>query len=129
MGMTWPEIAGCLRKEMTTVQAERVGSILGVWRDKQGREVDGFHAAFERGGTRLVLQCEVGDFERLDAKVATAVKHGMENVLLIGRIVAIRSSLDVMRLSRSRLEEGAQKLVARAIKARQGSVEALAGDA
>ena len=123
--MTWPEIAGLLRKNLVSITTERQGALAGVWREKENREVDGFVATYERGGTKLALQCEVGDLERIDAKVAAAMTKGLGDVVIHGRMGSIRDTLDVMTLNRTKLEEAAKGLVARAIRARQGDVAAL----
>jgi hypothetical protein len=124
--MTWPEIAGLLRKHMTQVTSERQGALVGVWHDKEsGRLLDGFQAAYERGGTKLALQCEVGDLERIDAKVAAAMTKGLGDVIIHGRYGSIRDTLDVMSLNRVKLEDGAKALVLRAIRAQKGDVAAL----
>ena len=124
--MTWPEIAGLLRKNLVSISAERQGVLAGVWREKDtGREVDGFVASYERGGTKLALQCEVGDLERIEAKVAAAMTKGLGDVIVHGRVGSIRDTLDVMTLNRTKLDDAARALVTRAIRARQGDVAAL----
>ena len=124
--MTWPEIAGLLRKHLSSVTSERQGALAGTWREKDsGREVDGFMASYERGGTKLALQCEVGDLERIDPKVAAAMTKGLGDVIIHGRYGSIRDTLDVMSLNRVKLEDGARALVQRAIRAQQGDLAAL----
>jgi hypothetical protein len=123
--MNWPEIASCLRKDMPTVSHERVGAIAGVFKDKSGRLIDGFQATFERGGTKLVLQCEIGDLERLDAKLVEAIRREPQLVVVAGRIVSLKTMLDVMSLNRTKLSDGAASIAARALRAQQGAIDAL----
>jgi hypothetical protein len=110
---------------MGSVSAERVGAIAGVYKDKAGRMIDGFQAAFERGGTKLVLTCEIGDVEKLDPKVIAAIKQDPQSVALNGRTVCLKAMLDVMSLTRARLTESAASLTARALRLQQGSVDGL----
>jgi hypothetical protein len=123
--MNWPEIASCLRKDMSSVAQERVGAIAGTYKDKNGRLLDGFQANFERGGTKLVLQCEIGDLEKLDPKVVEAIKKDPQSVVLSGRTVSLKTMLDVMSLNRAKLTEGASAIAARALRVQQGGVDAL----
>src|SRR5688500_9603641 len=123
--MNWPEIASCLRKDMTNVSQERVGAIVGVYKDKGGRLFDGFQANFERGGTKLVLQCEIGDLEKLDPKLVEAIKKYPQSVVMNGRMVSLKIMLDVMSLNRAKLQDGAASIVARALRAQQGGIDAL----
>jgi hypothetical protein len=125
VGLNWPEIASCQRKDMGSVTEERVGGIFGTYKDKSGRLVEGFQATFERGGTKLSLQCEIGDLENLDAKVVAALHADPQNAVINGRMAGLKILLDVMSLTRAKLQDGAASLTSRALKARHGAVEAL----
>lgn len=121
--MNWPEIAASLRK-VWNVTSEKVGHVAGTWKDKAGNERLGFTASYERGGTKLVLVVEVEDFEALDAAIAARVKQGIENVFLIGRMVAMRQTLDTARLTRVTLEAAAAALAERAVDLKRGRLTA-----
>src|SRR5688572_20878037 len=123
--MNWPEIASCLRRDMPTVSHERVGAIGGVFKDKSGRLVAGFQASFERGGTKLVLTCEVGDLEKLEPKLVEAMRREPQSVVLNGRMVSLKTTLDVMSLNRGKLQDGAASIVSRALRAAQGNLDAI----
>jgi hypothetical protein len=122
--MNWPQIAACLRNHLREVHKEAQGSIHGQWWDRPGSPLYGFHANTERGGTKLVMTVEVGDFEELDGKVAAAIKQGMPNVTLAGRVVMMKQVVDVMSTTAAKLDEAARALVARAEKLRQGTLPA-----
>src|SRR5262245_39315402 len=119
--MNWPEIAACLRKEIA-VRSEQQGLLLGVWKDRTGNESHSIHAAYERGGTKLVLFVEVDDIMSLDPRVKNAIRMGIRDVLLVGRTVAVRHVLDTTALSRAKLEQAARETVARARELRAGIV-------
>lgn len=120
--MMWPQIAACLRNRMREVTAEAQGSMRGQWWERPGSPLYGFQATTERGGTKLAMTFEVGDFEELDAKVAAAIKRGLPDVLLVGRIVFIRQSIDVMSATPAKIDDAAKALAARAEKLRLGVV-------
>ena len=124
--MNWPQIAACLRNHLREVSSEAQGSIHGQWWDRPGSPLYGFHANTERGGTKLVLTVEVGDFEELDGKVAAAIKRGLPDVSLVGRVVMMKSIVDVMSATTAKLDDAAKTLVARAEKLRQGTLPASA---
>jgi hypothetical protein len=120
--MNWPQIAACLRNHMREVSSESQGSMHGQWWDRPGSPLYGFHATTERGGTKLVLTVEVGDFEELDAKVGAAVKRGLPDVTLVGRVVMMKQVVDVLSATSAKLDDAARGLVARAEKLRQGTL-------
>jgi hypothetical protein len=122
--MNWPQIAACLRNHLREVSSEAQGSLHGQWWDRPGAPLYGFHAQTERGGTKLVLTVEVGDFEELDGKVGEAVKKGLPNVTLVGRIVMMKAVVDVMSATSAKVDEAARALVGRAEKMRQGTLPA-----
>jgi hypothetical protein len=43
--MNWPEIASCIRKDLTTTTVERVGALAGTFKDRSGRMTDGFQGS------------------------------------------------------------------------------------
>jgi hypothetical protein len=120
--MNWPQIAACLRSRMREVSKEAQGAMHGQYWERPGAPMYGFHATTERGGTKLVLTVEVGDFDELDAKVGEAVRRGLPDVSLVGRIVMLKQVVDVIGATATKIDAAARGLVARAEKLRQGTV-------
>lgn len=119
--MNWPDIAAVFRK-VWNVQGERVGHLDGTWKDPAGNERHGFTANSERGGTKLTIIVEIEDFEALDPAVADQVKKGIENVFLVGRMVAMKQTLDTIPLNRAKLETSTKELAERAVQLRRGTL-------
>lgn len=119
--MRWADIAASLRRDFT-VKSERYGLLIGVLRDVTHGSEQELQVVLEKGGRYLALLAEVGDAAMLMRRGVNSSAAGGSELLVGGRVVALRHTFEVSRMDAAELPRMARQL---AVKARRLREEAM----
>lgn len=122
--MRWADIAASLRRDFT-VKHERYGLLIGVLRDVTHGSEQELQVVLEKGGRYLALLAEVGDAAMLMRRgiSGTGPAGGGGEMLVAGRVVALRHTFEVSRMDPAAMVKMARHLAVKARRLREDAMD------
>jgi hypothetical protein len=120
--MRWADIAASLRRDFT-VKSERYGLLIGVLRDVTSTAEQELQVVLEKGGRYLALIAEVGDAAMLMRRGMVGTAGGAGEMLVAGRLVALRHTFEVSHMNPAEMVKTARHLAVKARRLREEAME------